>query len=234
MKTVLNTFAGGLAAVLLGLGACSTRENAFESQAPDSLYEQAQLDMEEGSHGDYHAAQEKLEQFLSENPNHSKARALLAASLAAQSGIIIFNLAAETLSGEGGESPIEKLKRVLPEPTAENLALVRAAAEQMALIPRTEMTPEMIYAAGLYSMARGILLMKILTASVENLTHVTLEDAEEFVGSLLTAAEYFAGAQSDAVDSIREALSETVDASTESDGTVSVDRVKSYLDDFVS
>lgn len=222
---------------LTGCLASCGNKNAYEAQAPDSLYEQAQLDMESSTPDGYRAAQSKLETYLAENPADSPARSLLAASLAAQAGIILIDVASRATDDEGSEDGgggvMASLTNIVPTGSDANIALIARAVTELQAIPATDVTSEITYAAGIYSMCHSLMIMKKATASVESLATLTPEEAIAFIGALQTSSEFLATAQNPAIAELASKLDETTAEIIKNPDEEQVEKVRSYLSKFV-
>jgi hypothetical protein len=201
--------AGGLA-----VSGCGSR-NALESQAPANLQESAENDMEAG---EYKAAQHKLQRLLRSEKKNYPARSLLAASYAAQGGVILLRVIAKaaTVGGDSGgqTSQVTALTGMFPEPTESSIAHIAKAVAEMEKIPAANLSVEMRYQMGIFQTAYAILLVKRLQASAEALAAMTPEDAALVLQTLASAATTFGQeGLGSAVSTLTTAISATPGAS---------------------
>lgn len=194
-------------------GSCGS--NAYQSRAPESTEEKAQLDMEAKQYG---AAQSKLEKLLAADAANYRARSLLAACHAAQGGIVIAEIvarqaatAAKSGSGSSGTegaggssnntqnpaaSGFSQLKSLFGEATAVKIDRLKQATDNMKLIPTEARTTEMTYQAMLFSSAYAFLLLEKFWADVAALSSMTTDDASAILGALADAITAAGGANS--------------------------------------
>lgn len=162
-------------ASVLPLAGCGV--NYLEDQAPQSPVEEAQLLMEKEEHLE---ARRVLEEWLSSNPDDAKARALFAATFAAEAGIAIIDLTKKTLEG-GAQSDEDLIKSILPQSTDSNLALVRRAKNEIELIPGELRNADIDLEATVYTAAFLLMFLDNLASSNEL---PSLEEAVELLESL--------------------------------------------------
>lgn len=150
---------------------CGT--NKLEKKAPPNLQEQAELDMEASKYSD---AELKLTDFLLKYPDNYKARSLLAASIAAQGGVIMLKLitqagtsASSGSGGSGGGSATQNLINFLPDATDTNLALLKRSCTQMNSIPQDLRGEEMKLQGGIFNTMYAMLLLKVFLKNPEKL-----------------------------------------------------------------
>jgi hypothetical protein len=164
----------------------SCGDNVAERYAPANDYEKAELDMERSQ---FSQASEKLETILTAEPNHHKARSLLAAAYAAQAGITTLGLikGAAIASGTTG-SPIKKFNLILPEASSGSLTLMDNACTSMALIPDADLTTEMSLQRSLFFSAYAFLQIKFFATNAEALANISANDAAKLIQTLANAA----------------------------------------------
>lgn len=181
-----------LAALPLPFSGCGT--NVAKSQAPVDTVAQAQEDMETGR---YTQAQKKCEEHLARSPDDHTVRSLLAASLAAQGGLVLMTLLLEASSkGTQQESSAEGgggLGRFLPAASAANVAALTAANTEMGRIPKTARTTAMTLQASLFLLFESLLRIKAIQENPASLASLTAADAKRIVGNLATAASLSQG-----------------------------------------
>jgi tetratricopeptide (TPR) repeat protein len=193
----------GLASLLclafVALGAVTVSScgnlNALESQAPANLQESAENDMEDG---EYKAAQVKLQRLLRSEKTNYPARSLLAASYAAQGGVILLRVitraatgGAEGAGSGGAGSQVTALTEMFPEATEEAIEYIAKAVAEMEKIPAAKLSVEMRYQMGIFQTAYAILLVKRLQSSPEALSAMTADDAALVLQTLAAAATTF-------------------------------------------
>ncbi len=174
-------------------------KNSYSTYAPKDLEAQAELDMEGKRYSD---AQEKLATVLSEAPENYDARSLYAASFAGQAGITLFDILMKAVNEQksGTANQLDLLKGLVGDATAENVALMKSATDNMLLIPTAAETPSMKYQAGIFQALYGILLIKKLQQDLATLGTIDPADAQALLDALLAAKGSF-GTTSGPVDS---------------------------------
>lgn len=194
--------------------------NYLEEQAPQSPVEEAQLLMERE---EYLEARRALEEWLSSHPDDEKARALFAATFAAEAGIAIIDLTKKTLSGSD-QSEEDLIKSILPEATDDNLALVRRAKSEIDLIPIALRNADINLEETVYTAAFVLMFLENLAASTEL---PTLEQAAELLETL-DSAESLARANNIPSQEFEKIRAEIDD----SDGANDQEKINSYLEKF--
>ncbi len=181
--------------ILLYCMNCGT--NKLEKKAPPNLQEQAELDMEAAKYSD---AESKLMQFLEKYPDNYKARSLLAASIAAQGGVIMLKLITQAGSSagsgsSGGGSATQNLINFLPDATDTNLALLKRSCTQMNSIPQDLRGEEMKLQGGVFNTMYAMLLLKVFLKNPEKLLDLDPAQAAalltDLASSLGAASESF-------------------------------------------
>lgn len=225
-----------LAASVLPLHGCG--KNAYESQAPESLFEKAQLDMEAGRYED---AQDKLKTLLSTDAGHHFARSLLAAAYAAQAGLTMLAVvekAAESQGGSGGSEggqggqggqggktdSLTLMEELLPPPTESHIALLAQACAAMSDIPPASRTVEMKTQTGVFFTALSFLRINHLRANPDLLASLTPQELASILGNLTTAATY--GGSNGPLTSVATSFQKQI---SQAPGTSEVDRFKTVI-----
>lgn len=165
---------------------CGT--NKLEKKAPPNLQEQAELDMEAAKYSD---AELKLTDFLLNYPDNYKARSLLAASIAAQGGVIMLKLITQAgtsaSSGSGGGSATQNLINFLPDATDTNLALLKRSCTQMNSIPQDLRGEEMKLQGGIFNTMYAMLLLKVFLKNPEKLLDLNPAQAAAILTDLASS-----------------------------------------------
>lgn len=177
----VGALAGAASAMAVGFSAAGCGPNRLQDRAPETPVEDAQVLLENGH---YTEARTLLEPYLVAHPDDHRARALLAASHAAEAGINLYALAESTLSNPG-QTQEDLIAPLVPEPTASAIASVRLARTIISAVPADLRTPDIGLGATVYSAIYTLLLIKQLTSST---TAPTAEQALEVLQSLDDAA----------------------------------------------
>lgn len=220
ISTLIGAF-GSLPAVT----ACST--NVAKSQAPVDTVALAQEDMEAGR---YAEAQAKCEAHLTGSPDDHEVRSLLAAALAAQGGMVLIDILLEASSsqgsaGGGSGGGAESLTTFLPAASLANIAALKAANGQMALIPAAARTPAMTVQASLFLLFESMLQLKYYQENPAALASLTAADARRIVGNIAEAASLSAGSS----NPFAQVASTTSQTLSSTPGTTEKEKLTNYV-----
>lgn len=182
-RTFLGRSLGGALSVLAIAHGCG--RNILEKKAPKSDLELAEIDMEEGR---YEAAQERLQTLLSKESENQPARSLLAASVAAQAGIVMLDLIEKgaTASQQGGGSSSSKaIIALMPNASSDNVTRMKVASAHMTDIPEASRSGPMKVQTGLFLTVYSLLRIKYLTENPAELLAMSPTEAAAFITDLL-------------------------------------------------
>ena len=204
-----------------------TTQNQLKDQSPESWLEEAELDLEGKRYSD---AETKLLKYLEQKPTDYYGRALLAAALAAQSGIILLNFITDFLaaqSGGGGGNSFSILEQVLPSPTSSNLNYMGGALSEMGKIPGGSKTSEMSLQHELYASLYSMMQVQKAKQDIKDTGTLTPETARAVLENLDNAEELLADSGSDMP--LDEAISEFQEQIDAEEGDTEEERLENLL-----
>jgi hypothetical protein len=180
--------------ILTSISLKSCGQNPIFKSAPKDKKESAEQLMEEKK---YTEAQVELEALLVEDPNLYESRSLLAACLAAQGGVSLVDLILKAATEKSSTSKATSnsavksanpLANILPSATLSNIAFLRKANAQMALIPLAKLTESMKTQASAFLLFETLLFLDYLTKNPAALSTLSEADALKVVQNVALSA----------------------------------------------